>query len=390
MRRFAGLATAAVLTTALAVEPIVDGCTAFLASGEDGVLFGNNEDFWNPATKMWFVTAAEGGYGAMFFGFDNLSPQGGMNEAGLAFDGFATRPKPVTETAEKESFNGNLVLKVMTECATIAEVLKVYQGYDLARMERFMLMFADATGDSVIIEGDEFIRKSGGFQVVTNFYQSEDPTGKNAYGEGKACSRFEVANRMLGRTKRVNISDAREVLDAVHIEGESNTLYSNIYDLDDRLVYVYNFHDFDNEVVIDLSEELKKGPHVVDLPSLFPRNSARETFVAKQEQAMELRRQNRGLVDLPIDALERFAGTYRSSFGDLEIKVDYGALVVAAFGQSPLRLTPFSETGFFETTLMMDYEITFHIGDGGEVTGADVRIFRDDFTMAEQFIERIK
>jgi hypothetical protein len=29
-------------------------------------------------------------------------------------------------------------------------------------------------------------------------------------------------------------------------------------------------------------------------------------------------------------------------------------------------------------------------GDDGEVTGADVRIFRDDFTMAEQFIERMK
>lgn len=390
MGRFSSSATVAVVTAALAVAPFVDPCTAFLALGEDGVLFGNNEDFWNPATRMWFVPAAEGGYGAVYFGFDNLFPQGGMNEAGLAFDGFATRPKPVTETAEKESFDGNLVLKVMTECATVAEVLKVYQRYDLSRMERFMLMFADATGDSVIIEGDEFIRKSGGFQVVTNFYQSEDPTGKNAYGEGKACSRFEAANRMLGGAKRVNISDAREILDEVHIDGESNTLYSNIYDLDDRLVYVYHFHDFENEVVIDLSEELKKGPHVVDLPSLFPRNSAREAFVAEQEQAMERRRQERGSVDLTIDALERFAGTYRSSFGDLEIKVDNGALVVAAFGQSPLRLTPFSENEFFETTLMVDYEITFHIGDGGEVTGADVRIFRDDFTMAERFIERKK
>jgi len=93
-------------------------------------------------------------------------------------------------------------------------------------------------------------------------------------------------------------------------------------------------------------------------------------------------------VDIPIDALDRFVGTYRSSFGDLEFKVDDGALVIAAFGQFPLRLTPISETEFFETTLMMDYEITFHIGDGGEVIGADVRIFRDDFTMAEQFIER--
>lgn len=53
MRRFAGLATAAVLTTALVVEPIVDGCTAFLASGEDGVLFGNNEYVPGPQYRSY-------------------------------------------------------------------------------------------------------------------------------------------------------------------------------------------------------------------------------------------------------------------------------------------------------------------------------------------------
>jgi hypothetical protein len=382
------LVITALLITGLTSVPEVRACTAFLASGEDGVLFGNNEDFWNPATRMWFVSGGKGRYGAVYFGFDDLSPQGGMNEAGLAFDGFATRPKPVTGTAAKESFRGNLVLKVMSECATVDEVLEVFQRYDLAMMERFMLMFADATGDSVIIEGDEIIRKSHGFQVVTNFYQSEDPTGENAYGEGKSCSRFEIASNMLSGAKKIDIPDAREILDAVHMEGRSNTLYSNIYDLDDRLVYVYNFHDFDNEVVIDLGEELEKGPHVVDLPSLFPRNAAYEAFVAEQEQAVERRRRERGLVDLPVEALERFAGTYSSPFGDFNIKVDNGALVIAAFGPSPLRLAPTSETEFFEATLMMDYEVTFRVSKNGDVTGADVRIFRGEFTMAEHFIER--
>ena len=390
MLRSAGWVVTAILITGLVAVPVVNACTAFLASGEDGVLFGNNEDFWNPATRMWFVPRGEGRYGAVYFGFDDLSPQGGMNEAGLAFDGFATRPKPVTGSSEKERFNGHLALKVMSECATVAEVLEVFQRYDLSVLERAMLMFADATGDSAIIEGDQIIRKNGGFQVVTNFYQSEDPTGRNAYGDGKACSRFEVANRMLKGAKRVDVSDAREILDAVHLEGESKTLYSNIYDLRGRLVHVYNFHDFENEVVIDLSEELEKGPHVVDLPSLFPRNSAYEAFVAEQEEAVERRRRKRGSVKLQADALERFAGIYRGPYGALEIEVDNGALVVAAFGPSPLRLAPTSETQFFEATLMMDYEITFRIGDDGEVTGADVRILRDEFTMAELFIERRK
>ncbi len=245
MLRSAFWAVTAILITGLAAVPVVNACTAFLASGEGGVLFGNNEDFWNPATRMWFVPGGEGRYGAVYFGFDNLSPQGGMNEAGLAFDGFATRPKPVTESLE-------------------------------------------------------------------------------------------------------------------------------------------------NEVVIDLSEELEKGPHVVDLPSVFPRNSAYEAFVTEQEEAVERRRRKRGSVELQADALERFSGIYRGPYGALEIEVADGALVVAAFGPSPLRLAPTSETQFFEATLMMDYEITFRIGDNGEVIGADVRILRDDFTMAELSIERRK
>ncbi len=299
MQKLYSIVAAAILTMGLIIAPVVHACTAFLIANDSEVLFGNNEDFWNPSTKMWFVPAEGGNYGAVFFGFDDLSPQGGMNEAGLAFDGFATEPKPVTGSDGKVRFDGNLVLKVMVECATVSEVLEVFAKYDLTMMERFMLMFADATGDSVIIEGDEVIRKTGAFQVVTNFYQSEDPEGNNAYGEGKACSRFKIAKDMLKGAKRVDVSQARRILDAVHVDGESNTLYSNIYDLNDGLVYIYSFHDFEHEIVIDLAKELKKGARVLDLPSLFPRNSARERFVAEQEQAMERRRQERGFGEAP-------------------------------------------------------------------------------------------
>jgi hypothetical protein len=383
------MAAAAVITMGLVIAPVVHACTAFLVAGESEVLFGNNEDFWNPATKMWFVPGEGGSYGGVFFGFDDLSPQGGMNEAGLAFDGFATEPKPVTGSAGKASFNGNLVLKVMAECATVGEVLEVFARYDLTMMERFMLMFADATGDSVIIEGDEIIRKSGPFQVVTNFYQSEDPEGKNAYGEGKPCSRFKIACDMLKGERRVDVPQARRILDAVHVAGEANTLYSNIYDLDDRRVYVYGFHDFENEVVVDLAEELEKGARVVDLPSLFPRNSARESFVAEQEQAMERRRQERGSVKLPVEVLERYVGIYKNADRACEVKIDDGRLTLVAFGPSPLRLTPTSENEFYEATLMVDYDVRFRIDDGG-VKGIEVRVFRDDFTMSEQFMARMK
>ncbi len=44
MLRSAFWAVTAILITGLAAVPVVNACTAFLASGEGGVLFGNNQD----------------------------------------------------------------------------------------------------------------------------------------------------------------------------------------------------------------------------------------------------------------------------------------------------------------------------------------------------------
>jgi hypothetical protein len=52
-------------------------------------------------------------------------------------------------------------------------------------------------------------------------------------------------------------------------EGNSRTVYSNIYDLKRGTVHVYNLGNFEEVVVMDLAEELKKGQRRLDLPSLF-------------------------------------------------------------------------------------------------------------------------
>jgi hypothetical protein len=77
---------------------------------------------------------------------------------------------------------------------------------------------------------------------------------------------------MLLDSHAPNVSHFRDILKATHRSSFNligTTQYSNIYDLTNRLVYVYYFHDFDNEIILDLSEELKKGRHYFELPSLF-------------------------------------------------------------------------------------------------------------------------
>ena len=58
-------------------------------------------------------------------------------------------------------------------------------------------------------------------------------------------------------------------------------LYSNINDLKAGKVYVYYFHNFQEEFVIDLEKELLNKTGVLNLPDLFPPNYASQLFNAQ-------------------------------------------------------------------------------------------------------------
>jgi len=251
----------------------VAACTGLVVQDGERVLVGNNEDWFNPRTKIWFIQPVGERYGSIFFGFDNFWPQGGMNQKGLFFDGFALKPKAVEEPEAKPRFKGNLIKEIMATCATVEETLALLDRYSLSFMNHFQLLIADATGDAAIVEANAVIRKQGVYQVVTNFRQSE--TDRAAI----SCPRYLTARDMLKKCRDDKIDCIRKVLDATHQEEKSLTLYSNIYDLKARRVHVYHFHNFQDEVVIDLEAALTGKPEVIDLPTLFPPNSAAQAFM---------------------------------------------------------------------------------------------------------------
>ncbi|RPJ59804.1 MAG: hypothetical protein EHM23_12760 [Acidobacteria bacterium] len=262
-----------VVSGLLAASSSVLACTAFCASNSRLVLVGNNEDYSNSSTKIWFVPAERGAFGRMYLGFDDFWPQGGMNEKGLWFDGFATSPVAARSSAEKPAFHGNIIDKAMAECSSVEEVVELFDRYNRRFLSRAVLMFADASGDSVVVEPDAFVRKKGRFQVQTNFHQSAVPAGPYP------CERFRIATETLETAgDNLSVELFRRILAATHQEGNNPTLYSSIYDLRRRVMYLYHFHNFENVVEIDLGQELKKGRHSIDLPSMFPKTFAAEAF----------------------------------------------------------------------------------------------------------------
>jgi hypothetical protein len=269
MKRFIMLI---IILLALVPGPSLYACTAFCISKGDTVLVGNNEDYNNPNTKVWYVPAEKGKYGRVYFGFDNFFPQGGMNEKGLVFDGFASEPYRVKYSLDKPIFSGNLMDKVVSECATVDEALEMFDKYSMAFLTQGMLFIADEHGNSAIIERDNVIRKKGKYQVVTNFYQSK--TKK----EDINCGRYKIATAMLENAVDISVDLGKRVLAATHNEGAYPTLYSNVYDLKRKIVYLYHFHNFQNEAVIDLKAELARGARRIDLPDLFPKTFVAENF----------------------------------------------------------------------------------------------------------------
>lgn len=244
-------------------------CAGILKSDGNNVLFGNNEDWKNPNTVITYVPAEDDLYGWIYFGFDDGYPQGGMNEKGLVYDGFATASKPVKNSLDKEFFQDNLIEYAMRTCATVEEVEHLASKYNLAFLERAMLMFADANGNSIIIEGDEIVKKKGDHHICTNFYQSE-----LKFGDDIPCNRYKIADKIL-KDCDVNVDNFRKVLAAVHQEGDwGGTQYSNIYDLKNGLIYLYHFHNYENVVVLNFKKELEKGKRTQKLPELFSGNHA--------------------------------------------------------------------------------------------------------------------
>ena len=247
-------------------------CTGVFASDEKTVLLGNNEDFFNVVTSIWILPPEKGKLGRIYFGFAGVAaiPMGGMNEKGLFFDYFMIPAVELNDNQEKQHYKGNLFTRIMEECPSVDRALGILDKFNLDFLNGVQVFLADRQGDWAVVEADAVLRGRGGFKVVTNFSQSKTSP------ENAACERYRIARDMIGKQAEVSKDFVRRVMAAVHYEnqpfrgGVINTLYTNIYDLSRGIIYLYQFHDYANEVVIDLEEEFKKGRREYEIHTMFP------------------------------------------------------------------------------------------------------------------------
>ena len=243
------------------------GCTIVMAARDGLVLAGNNEDRNHRETIVDFIPAKSGYYGRIVFGYDDAPVQGGMNDQGLFIDGNALAPTGYQDDPEKPTFRMNVMMTVLATCATCEDVKKLFMASNHPSLRRARFPMADSTGASMVVEWGrgqvQFIESETWYNIATNFVMSE------VEGTETPCWRYRKADEILSKSGTLNFDLIKSVLNATHQEGRSLTVYSNIYDLRNRIIYTYNLANFNKAVVMDLEEELQKGQRRLDLPSLF-------------------------------------------------------------------------------------------------------------------------
>lgn len=356
------------------------GCSVFVAANDLVALAGNNEDWRNPFTKLWFIPAGEGTFGQMYVGFDNYYPQGGMNDQGLFFDGLAVETTIVPRQTDLPDVPDNALSILMSTCADVSCVVEYLDNHDRPQLTNAQIFFGDAKGDAVIIEPTEMIRKSGAFLVSTNFYQSTTPPAEIT------CERFQTAQLMLSEADGdFNVELFRQILDATHQEGDFPTQYSNIYDMQAKVMYLYLFHDFEHVVEVHLAEELARGVHEYDIASLFPESFEQAAFrdVRWRDYLAFLKRQGYD-PDLDTSGFEAYVGRYAiptspiesgaAAAGSIEISMQDGLLHYDLTGDIAMRMplyatspTTFVASSFDANVILFDLE--FLLVADGQVSG---------------------
>ncbi len=249
------------------------GCSMIKLTKNGKTIVGNNEDWYNPNTRVWFENRKGGGYGAMYVGFDNLFPQGGMNEAGLVFDGFGQSFRAVTDTIGKLKISSrNISKKIMQECGTVEEVKNLLNQYNRSFWSSSVLRFIDKTGKYLYVDGDSLIIGENAVFVQTNVRPYEK----------KNCWRLKKATQLVENSSEANVDYCASAMDSVHQAGNwGGTVYTTIYDLNEGKVHLYYFYDYKNVVTFNLKEELLKGDRVISMPELFPKNEIGQKFYAE-------------------------------------------------------------------------------------------------------------
>jgi len=258
-------------------------CTIVVKANNEIILVGNNEDYVDPRTKIYFFEASPESFGRVYWGFDRfLYPyQGGMNDQGLFVDINSIGSSGWKADPAKPNLQKDPIEQILESCGNVDEVVDLFQKYNID-LGWAKFVCADAMGKSAIFEfldGElNVMHRKGDYQISTNYLSPKEHTEP----------RYQISEKILQSQNQPTIGLIRKTLAATAYDVGSigQTLYSTICDLKNKKLYLYNFHYFEEVVEFDLTDELQKGDTEYKIPTLFETRSHFEYWY--NHQGMQL------------------------------------------------------------------------------------------------------
>lgn len=330
-------------------------CSSVTKSIGDKTLVGGNFDSTNPYTQVKIVPGDKGKNGVIYLGYGEnnlIAWSGGVNDKGLSLNFFSVPTIKVKRSLFKWDYKGFVHRKILEECETLEEAIKLIKKYERSYLSSVQLLIVDKYGESAIVEGNNIIFKKGNYQAVTNFYQSEIDDSNNS------CKRYR---NIVSNINSVDFSiDGFEtILDSVKQKKYQRypTLFSYILDLNQGVIYLYNFGDFTKRVMLDIGIELEKGYRIVDMSELLP-NSDYEKFLNKYRMRKPKEIE---LLDNPKD----YVGRYKFAYGEEADVFTKGDKLYIKTPYAQYELKPYKKDKFFFEVL--EYKVLFKRDDKGRV-----------------------
>lgn len=226
-------------------------CTIFVLTDAQRTLFFNNEDYSNPATRMWFLPAGKGYFGCAYVGFDDGWAQGGVNTKGLAFDWVAGFDEKWVPPSTMKRVQGNPSERMLETCATVDEAIAFYQKNLEPSFSYAKILIADKTGASVIIGAE-----NGKLHIDRSSHS-------RGFGYGG-----QTLSKLLSTAPKPTLANGIPILQACLQEGTYATKYSTVYDLRMGEISLFSLANNQEEVKLNLANELAKGGHYYKIPEI--------------------------------------------------------------------------------------------------------------------------
>ena len=227
------------------------------------IYVANNEDYWYDVDAyIRIMPGSRNKLARLWYGWDDFA-QGGINEAGLFFDGAVT---PEQETPEGgHGPKGNLGDDILARCRTVEEALVLLEKKKIA-LNNAHMMIGDSSGHAVVVEWLDGQRKivslASNRLIMTNFLLSDPSRGNHP------CPRYQSIENRVNQLEDADqavdlrsfgnaMAGAIQLPRALEDERVGGTLYSsfiNISDMEFVLVYKLN----NTKVTrLDLKEEFQ-------------------------------------------------------------------------------------------------------------------------------------